>query len=171
MPATSSSGNTISSSESETTASPNSLNRCCHTGQSRGQPRLDDHGFGRTGNGIGRGKHIGKPNLPARTESKKFYRAVLDRLSLQWKDFAQSAKQPEAINVVESRFWKTDAMYLYLSGQSEHEVFESNRRLLSVIAELDPVLVYLAPEDIEQLHACRNSWHIGWGQRDRGAGF
>ncbi len=62
-------------------------------------------------------------------------------------------------------------MYLYLSGQSEHEVFESNRRLLSVIAELDPVLVYLAPEDIEQLHACRNSWHIGWGQRDRGAGF
>ena len=69
----------------------------------------------------------------------------------QWKDFVESAKQQEAINIIESRFWQTDAMYLYLSGHSEHEVFESNRRLLAVIVELDPVLVYLAPEDIEQL--------------------
>ena len=70
----------------------------------------------------------------------------------QWKDFTESAKQQEAINIVESRFWQTDAMYLYLSGHSEHEVFESNRRLMSVITELDPVLIYLAPEDVEQLH-------------------
>ena len=70
----------------------------------------------------------------------------------QWKDFTKSAKQQEAINIVESRFWQTDAMYLYLSGHSEYEVFESNRRLISVITELDPVLIYLAPEDIEQLH-------------------
>jgi thymidylate kinase len=70
----------------------------------------------------------------------------------QWKRFAQIAKRQETINIIESRFWQTDAMYLYLSGHSEQEIFESNRRAISVITELDPVLIYLAPIDIEQLH-------------------
>ena len=70
----------------------------------------------------------------------------------QWKKFTKNAKQQEAINIIESRFWQTDAMYLLLSGHSEHEIFESNHRLISVITELDPILIYLAPKDIEQLH-------------------
>ena len=70
----------------------------------------------------------------------------------QWQDFTKSAKQQETVNIIESRFWQTDAMYLYLSGHSEKEVLESNLRLLSLIAELNPVLIYLAPKDIEQLH-------------------
>lgn len=70
----------------------------------------------------------------------------------QWRQFAERAKQKEAIVIIESRFWQTDGMYLYLSGYSENEIFESNRNVISTIAELDPVLVYLAPQDIERLH-------------------
>jgi len=70
----------------------------------------------------------------------------------QWQQFMTSATRQAAINIIESRFWQTDAMYLYLSGHLEKEVLESNRRLISLIAELDPVLIYLAPKDIEQLH-------------------
>lgn len=70
----------------------------------------------------------------------------------QWKNFTKRAKQQETVNIIESRFWQTDAMYLYLSGHSEHEISESNHRVISVLAELNPVLIYLAPKDIEQLH-------------------
>ena len=70
----------------------------------------------------------------------------------QWKSFANIAMQQETINIIESRFWQTESMYLYLSGHSVQEIFESNRRVIAMISELDPVLIYLVPEDIEQLH-------------------
>ena len=70
----------------------------------------------------------------------------------QWKDFTEVAKQQETINIIESRFWQSDSMYLYLSGHSEQAIFESNLRVISAITELDPVLIYLAPIDIEELH-------------------
>jgi hypothetical protein len=69
----------------------------------------------------------------------------------QWEDFTQRAKQQNAVNIIESRFWQTHGMYLYLSGHSEQEVLESTRMLISIVAVLDPVLIYLAPADVEQL--------------------
>jgi thymidylate kinase len=69
-----------------------------------------------------------------------------------WQSFAKRAQRQEAISIIESRFWQTDAMYLYLSGHTEQEIFESNGRVISEITELDPVLIYLAPRDIVQLH-------------------
>jgi thymidylate kinase len=70
----------------------------------------------------------------------------------QWRQFTTQATRQAAVHIIESRFWQTDAMYLYLSGHSEEEIWESNRRVISSIAALDPVLIYLAPKDIEQLH-------------------
>jgi len=69
----------------------------------------------------------------------------------QWKDFTKRANQKEIVNIIESRFWQTGAIYLYLSGHSENEVTKSNHRLISVLYELNPVLIYLAPKDIEQM--------------------
>jgi len=71
----------------------------------------------------------------------------------QWKDFIDSAKEQETVNIIESRFWQSSSMYLYLSGHSEYEVSESSNRVISVLAELNPVLIYLAPKDIEKLQA------------------
>lgn len=70
----------------------------------------------------------------------------------QWQHFTTSATPQATVNIIESRFWQTDGMYLYLSGHSEKEILESNRRVTSRIVALDPVLIYLAPKDIEQLH-------------------
>lgn len=69
-----------------------------------------------------------------------------------WKKFTEVAKQQETIYIIESRFWQTDGMYLYLSGYSEEEILENNQSVIAELAELDPVLVYLAPKDIERLH-------------------
>ncbi|WP_022665738.1 hypothetical protein [Desulfospira joergensenii] len=68
-----------------------------------------------------------------------------------WKNFTKKAKHDDTVTVIESRFWQTDAMYLYLSGHSEYDVAKSNQRIISVISELHPVLIYLAPEDMAQL--------------------
>ena len=75
-----------------------------------------------------------------------------EKVLQQWQHFTTSATRHAGINIIESRFWQTDGMYLYLSGHSENEILESNRRVISLIAALDPVLIYLAPKDIEQLH-------------------
>ena len=69
----------------------------------------------------------------------------------QWRSFTQKAKQQAAVTVIESRFWQTDAMYLYLSGHSEDEVMKGNKPVISAISELNPVLIYLAPENIAQM--------------------
>jgi thymidylate kinase len=68
-----------------------------------------------------------------------------------WKDFTARAGRQPAVNILESRFWQTDGMYLYLSGHPQAEVVESSRRLVSIISELNPVLIYLEPRDIGQL--------------------
>ena len=70
---------------------------------------------------------------------------------LNWKNFAAKAKQKEIPTIIESRLWQTGAMYLYLSGHSEDEAAEMVRRSVRIISELNPVLIYLAPEDIGQV--------------------
>jgi len=69
----------------------------------------------------------------------------------QWRSFTKKTKQQAAVIVIESRFWQTDAMYLYLSGHSEDEVMKGNKGVISAISELNPVLIYLAPEDVAQM--------------------
>jgi hypothetical protein len=70
----------------------------------------------------------------------------------QWTDFTQLAKQQNSVHIMESRFWQTHGMYLYLSGHPEEEVVRSTNQLISIIAEINPVLIYLAPTNIEALH-------------------
>lgn len=71
----------------------------------------------------------------------------------QWRDFVERAAGHEEVNIIESRLWQTRGMYLYLSGHSEQDVLKSARQLNSIIDALDPVLIYLAPADVAQLHA------------------
>ncbi len=71
----------------------------------------------------------------------------------QWQSFVERAAEHEEINIIESRLWQAQGMYLYLSGHSEKDVLESTRRLNSVIAVLKPILIYLTPTDVAKLHA------------------
>ena len=70
-----------------------------------------------------------------------------------WRRFVESARTQETVTIIESRLWQTAGMYLYLSGHSEDEIHNSSRRLISVVAELDPVLIYLAPKNLAKLFA------------------
>jgi len=70
----------------------------------------------------------------------------------QWTDFVHHAGQHKVVNIIESRFWQTHGMYLFLSGHSEEDVLKSTSQLTSLIAVLKPVLIFLAPSDIEGLH-------------------
>ena len=68
-----------------------------------------------------------------------------------WIEFIEKVKSQNTISIIESRFWQTDAMYLYLSGHSENDVIESSYRIIRIISELTPVLIYLAPKDIGKM--------------------
>ena len=68
----------------------------------------------------------------------------------QWEEFARGAQSKETISIIESRFWQTTMMLMYLSGYSEDGVIESNQRVVTAITELKPALIYLANDDIEK---------------------
>jgi thymidylate kinase len=73
------------------------------------------------------------------------------QITQNWKTLCRVCKSNNIINIMESRFWQTDAMYLYLSGHSTHDVIERSRRIVKIISEITPVLIYLAPQDIKKL--------------------
>ncbi|MBN1299349.1 MAG: hypothetical protein JW997_06665 [Actinobacteria bacterium] len=67
------------------------------------------------------------------------------RILKDWINFTKNTKQLETVDIIESHFWQTEAMYLYLSGHFEYEIFKRNKKVVSVISELNPILIYLAP--------------------------
>jgi thymidylate kinase len=68
----------------------------------------------------------------------------------QWEHFAQTARQQQTVHIIESRFWQTDAMYVWLSGHAEEEIMTHHQCLVSTIAALNPALIFLTPHDIAQ---------------------
>jgi hypothetical protein len=68
-----------------------------------------------------------------------------------WQRFVESAKEQDSITILEGRFWQTEGMYLYLSGHSEDEIQRRYGRVIAIISELHPVLIYLAPQNLGRL--------------------
>ena len=64
-----------------------------------------------------------------------------------WQQFAQSRRSEEIVTVMESRFWQTSVMLMYIAGHPKEAVLESNQRVIEVIQGLKPVLIYFAIDD------------------------
>jgi thymidylate kinase len=92
-------------------------------------------------------------NIGALPEIIATTRSRAQSVNQNWKDFTAKARQRSTVSIIESRFWQTDAMYLYLSGYPEKEAIESSHRIISIISVLNPVLIYLAPQDIGKVLA------------------
>jgi DNA polymerase III delta prime subunit len=66
----------------------------------------------------------------------------------QWQQFAQAGQTQEIATVMESRFWQTSVMLMYVAGLPIEGVYESNRRVMKAIQGLKPVLIYFAVDDL-----------------------
>jgi thymidylate kinase len=65
----------------------------------------------------------------------------------QWQQIAQAARSQELVTVLESRFWQTSVMLMYIAGMPKEDVLASNQRVITAIQSLKPVLVYFAIDD------------------------
>jgi thymidylate kinase len=65
----------------------------------------------------------------------------------QWQHIAQAVRSQEIVTVLESRFWQTSVMLMYIAGMPKDEVLASNQRVISAIQALKPVLIYFAIDD------------------------
>jgi thymidylate kinase len=65
----------------------------------------------------------------------------------QWQHIAQAARSQELVTVLESRFWQTSVMLMYIAGMPKEEVLASNQRVITAIQDLKPVLIYFAIDD------------------------
>jgi thymidylate kinase len=65
----------------------------------------------------------------------------------QWQQIAQAARSQELVTVLESRFWQTSVMLMYIAGMPKEDVLASNRRVISAIQALKPILIYFAIDD------------------------
>ena len=64
-----------------------------------------------------------------------------------WQRFAGTRRSQEAVTIIESRFWQTSVMLMYIAGHRIEGVMESNRRVIEVIQDLNPVLIYFDIDD------------------------
>jgi hypothetical protein len=66
----------------------------------------------------------------------------------QWRQFAQARQLADLVTVMESRFWQTSVMLMYVAGHPIEGVLESNQRVIEAIQGLNPVLIYFAIDDL-----------------------
>ena len=64
-----------------------------------------------------------------------------------WQRFAGTRRSQEAVTIIESRFWQTSLMLMYIAGHPVEDVLESNQRVIEVIQDLNPVLIYFDIDD------------------------
>ena len=64
-----------------------------------------------------------------------------------WRRFARASKSADIVTVMESRFWQTSVMLMYVAGHPIENVLESNRRVIEAVQDLNPVLIYFAIDD------------------------
>lgn len=88
-----------------------------------------------------------------------------------WEQFAQARQAQEIITVLESRFWQTSLMLMYIAGSPVEAVLASNRRVIETLQGLNPVLIYFAIEDqrafAERTIALKNAEWQRAGMQDR----
>jgi DNA polymerase III delta prime subunit len=71
-----------------------------------------------------------------------------DDVLQQWQRLVDRQRAQETVTIMESRFWQTGVMLMYVAGHPLEGVLESNRRLITIIQELQPVLVYFTIDDL-----------------------
>lgn len=65
----------------------------------------------------------------------------------QWQQFVQTRQSGDLVTVMESRFWQTSVMLMYIAGHPIECVLDSNQRVIEGIQGLKPVLIYFAIDD------------------------
>jgi hypothetical protein len=65
-----------------------------------------------------------------------------------WQRFAQARQADTTITVMESRFWQTSVMLMYIAGHPVDGVLASNRRVVEIIQPLNPVLIYFTIDNL-----------------------
>lgn len=71
-----------------------------------------------------------------------------DDVLQQWQRLVDRQRAQDTVTIMESRFWQTGVMLMYVAGHPLEGVLESNRRLITIIQELQPVLIYFTIDDV-----------------------
>jgi thymidylate kinase len=65
----------------------------------------------------------------------------------QWLQLVKATRSQKLVTVLESRFWQTSVMLMYIAGLPKEDVLASNQRVITAIQPLEPVLIYFAIDD------------------------
>jgi DNA polymerase III delta prime subunit len=83
----------------------------------------------------------------------------------QWQQLVNRQRSQDTVTIMESRFWQTGVMLMYVAGHPLEGVLESNQRLITVIQELQPVLIYFTIDDLPGFTARTiQSKEVDWQQ-------
>jgi hypothetical protein len=67
-----------------------------------------------------------------------------------WQRFTQERQSGQVATILESRFWQTSLMLMYVTGHPLEKLLESNRQVVEILQPLNPVLIHLR---IDPLHS------------------
>lgn len=66
-----------------------------------------------------------------------------------WRQLVQASQVSDRVTVLESRFWQTSVMLMYIAGLEVEGVIASNARVVEALLPLQPALIYF---EIDGLH-------------------
>jgi len=69
----------------------------------------------------------------------------------QWRRFVQERESEDTVSIMESRFWQSTVMFMYIAGHSARGVLESNQRVIDIIQPLKPILICFTIDDYKTL--------------------
>jgi hypothetical protein len=69
----------------------------------------------------------------------------------QWQRFAKLRQGEPGVTVLESRFWQTSVMLMYIAGATVEEVIASNAQVIRALLPLKPVLINFKLDDLDAL--------------------
>lgn len=65
-----------------------------------------------------------------------------------WRRFARERRGKEMVSILESRFWQTSLMLMYINGHPLNGLFDIQQRVVDVLLPLNPVLILYTIDDL-----------------------
>lgn len=65
-----------------------------------------------------------------------------------WQRFARERQGKQAVSILESRFWQTSLMLMYVNGHPLDRLFATQRCVVEALLPLDPVLILYTIDDL-----------------------
>ena len=81
--------------------------------------------------------------------NRYWQKVAIDQMLQDWESFVKNSRNDHTITIMDSRFWNAISLPMVYLEYSVREVIEVNKRIVSIIKPIQPVLINLYTTDVK----------------------